>query len=399
MIKNNSRREFLKNLTLAGLGAIATPAFLRADGQRPADVLPESRFRGNTAFPEMRPRPVGAKSVAAMTTDPSEKIRVGMVGESARRIGDVRNVPFAEVVAVCNAGGSWESLCARSDVDVVYAAGSADEILPVALEAMRAGKHVFIEPVSGFSLAACWDLVDASELSQRHCVMLDSLCFGDEELFALNLAESGVLGELQRAECTYDFGDAGISNIRGIAPACRILGLNRNDFAESLVAMSPRGRRRNDSILIKTEKDRMIAAYRSGMSARLFSRIREVAGTDGVFSGFPARLALAAPEKYEIVGNAEQTWLNSDEYAKMVTRFRHPLWKTVAVDAAKNGHGGMNYVMNFRLLDCIRRGITPDITVYDVALWSCLDEIAAHSVAGGSVPVRIPDFTRRATGA
>jgi hypothetical protein len=54
----------------------------------------------------------------------------------------------------------------------------------------------------------------------------------------------------------------------------------------------------------------------------------------------------------------------------------------------------MDYVMNWRLCDCLRRGATPDITVYDAAAWSCIIELSAKSVADGSLPVAVPDFTR-----
>ncbi len=54
----------------------------------------------------------------------------------------------------------------------------------------------------------------------------------------------------------------------------------------------------------------------------------------------------------------------------------------------------MDFVLNWRLLDGLRQGITPDSVVYDAAAWSCIIETSVRSVATGSMPVNIPDFTR-----
>ena len=74
---------------------------------------------------------------------------------------------------------------------------------------------------------------------------------------------------------------------------------------------------------------------------------------------------------------------------------QHPLIKKVGELAKKiGGHGGMDFVMNYRMLDCLRQGITPDMTVYDAADWSAILEISAKSVKDGSMPIQCPDFTR-----
>lgn len=403
-MKNNSRREFLKNLALAGLGFIAAPSVMGAEKNAGTGIPVTGTSLGSPAFPELRERPAGAKSVLSLTTDPRERVRVGLIGGGEHRHQTLRNIPFAEIVGVSDTGAlgnsSREELYVRDDIDVLYVSGSVSEILPVALAAMREGKHVFIDPIGGLPVGACWDLVDASELSQRHCVMLDSHCFGDEALFVLNMAQEGVFGDLKQVECVYENRDNADTDARrcGMGTAFRILDLNRSDRPETLVAMASTfrpGKRENDSILIKTTKGRMIAAHRNLVPERLHSRIHTLAGTDGAFFGFPSRIALKDPGKYEFIGNNGATWLNRDEYAAMFKRFRHPLWKTVGVDAAGNGYGGQDFLMNFRLLDCIRRGLTPDLTVYDLALQASLDAIAEHSIALGSAPVRMPDFTRR----
>jgi hypothetical protein len=58
------------------------------------------------------------------------------------------------------------------------------------------------------------------------------------------------------------------------------------------------------------------------------------------------------------------------------------------------GHGGMDYVMNYRLMDCLKRGLVPDINVYDAAAWSAPTPLSEASVAQNGAPQKFPDFTR-----
>ncbi|MFM9000033.1 MAG: hypothetical protein ACKORB_00135 [Opitutia bacterium] len=74
---------------------------------------------------------------------------------------------------------------------------------------------------------------------------------------------------------------------------------------------------------------------------------------------------------------------------------RHPLVTKVGELAKKvGGHGGMDFILNYRMLDCVRQGITPDMTVYDAADWSAILELSVRSVKDGSMPAQCPDFTR-----
>lgn len=58
------------------------------------------------------------------------------------------------------------------------------------------------------------------------------------------------------------------------------------------------------------------------------------------------------------------------------------------------GHGGMDYIMDYRLIYCLRNGLPLDQDVYDAAEWSCVTELSGLSIAYGSMPVEVPDFTR-----
>jgi hypothetical protein len=146
--------------------------------------------------------------------------------------------------------------------------------------------------------------------------------------------------------------------------------------------------------LIKTERGRTIMLQHDVVSPRPYSRINALSGTGGTFFDYPARLALDAPGTYGLQAKGSHEWLGAADLAQMRKLFTHPLWSKLAERAKGAGHGGMDFVMNWRHLDCIRQGITPDSVVYDAAAWSCIIEVSALSVATGSMPVAIPDFTR-----
>jgi len=130
------------------------------------------------------------------------------------------------------------------------------------------------------------------------------------------------------------------------------------------------------------------------ISPRPYSRINALSGTGATFFDYPARLAVNDPKTYGLAATGSHEWLSPEDLEKMRTRFMHPMVQRLAERAKGSGHGGMDFIMNWRHLDCIRQGITPDSVVYDAAAWSCIIEISARSVATGSMPVAIPDFTR-----
>jgi hypothetical protein len=270
-------------------------------------------------------------------------------------------------------------------------------------------------------------------------LILENCCYGENELFVLNLARQGVFGELNHAECAYlhdlrsllfDLNGEGLwrrhyhlaynGNLyptHGLGPVAQYLGLGRGDQFKFLVSTSspeqglakwrhdhnPNGGRQADETylcgdmntsLIKTELGRTIMLQHDVVSPRPYSRINALYGTGAVFFDYPPRLSINQPRQFGLAANSSEDWLNESDLAKMREKFTHPLWRKLAEQARGSGHGGMDFVENWRHLDCIRQGLTPDITVYDAAAWSSIIELSARSVATGSAPVPIPDFTR-----
>jgi hypothetical protein len=108
-----------------------------------------------------------------------------------------------------------------------------------------------------------------------------------------------------------------------------------------------------------------------------------VSGTKGAFCDYPPRLFQDGPGKEE--------WGTLEAWKE---KFEHRLWTKLGKLAEEGGHGGMDYVMSWRLLQCVREGLVPDMDVYDAATWSAPSPLSEQSVANGSAPVDFPDFTR-----
>jgi predicted dehydrogenase len=456
-----SRRNFLKTSALAGVGLSLAGATAQA-AQSTA-----SAASGALDLSRVPPRPAGQQPVNGLTTKPLERVRIGVIGLH-RGLTHVRaglNVEFVDVIAVCDVredrakaaaalcvknrgkepaiySGSenvWEQMVARDDIDVIYVATPWAWHVPMCLRALQHGKHAFVEVSAAVTVAECWQLVDASERAQRHCLMLENCCYGENELFVLNLARQGVFGTLTHAECAYlhdlrdvlyqlgsegdwrrDYHwqmDGNLYPTHGLGPVAQYLGIGRGDQFKFLVSTSsleagltqhrdeakPNGGRHSaekylcgdmNTSILKTERGRTIMLQHDVVSPRPYSRINALYGTRGTFFDYPARLALDQPAQHGLESKGAHEWLNEKDLAKMREKFTHPLWRKLAERSVGSGHGGMDFVMNWRHLDCVRRGAALDSDVYDAAAWSSILELSTHSVAHGSIPVNIPDFTR-----
>lgn len=463
MSKSNlSRRGFLKASALAAAGASLAGAAQAAEPLSPSTALASESDISIT-----RKRPAGQKPVHELTTRPRDKIRVAVIGlhRGMTHVESCLGIEFAEVTAVCDwrneravhaadvcekqtgkrpavFGGTehiWEQMVDRDDIDAVYIATPWEWHVPMALRTMERGKSAFVEVAAAVTVDDCWRLVDTSERTQQHCVLLENCCYGENELFVLNLVRQGVFGDLLHAECAYihdlrgtlfSLGTEGdwrrnyhweyngnLYPTHGLGPVAQYLGVGRGDQFKYLVSASspersltkyrdnhhPNGGRHagekyicgdmNTSIL-KTELGRTIMIQHDVVLPRPYSRINALCGTDATFFDYPARLAIDGPKSYGLKAQGSEEWLEEPDMALMREKFTHPLWNKLKEKSKGGGHGGMDFVMNWRLLDCLRRGATPDSVVYDAAAWSCIIETSVRSIANGSVPVNIPDFTR-----
>jgi hypothetical protein len=352
----------------------------------------------------------------------------GRVARAQRRVEDAGQPKPA---GYSRGETDFKRLCGREDLDLVVTATPWRWHVPVCLAAMEADKHAATEVPAAVTVEECWQLVETSERTNRHCVMLENCCYGRTELMVLNMVRQGVLGELIHGEAGYMhqirddqelIGPNGEMRWRlaqalrrngnlypthGLGPVAQCMNIDRGDRFEYLVSMSSKSRGLNvfykerfgadhpltlkkyalgdvNVSLIRTVKGLTITLSHDVQLPRPYSRINIVQGTRGIFQGYPDRIHLEER-------SPGHEWEPIEAYQQ---EYEHPLWKELNERAKGKGHGGMDFVLIYRLVQSLRTGTPPDMNVYDAAAWSVVAELSERSVANRSRPVDFPDFTR-----
>jgi predicted dehydrogenase len=397
-------------------------------------------------------------SAGPLAVPPMETVRIGYVGIGGQGSGHVSNllqIPGCRITAVCDirpertewaikaitAAGhkpptaytrgprDFERLCETEDLDLVYNATPWEVHVPIMLAAMKNGKHTATEVPAAMSVEDCWAMVESAETHKKHCVLMENCNYDRAEMMVYNMVRQGAFGEILHAEGGYlhdlrdiKFADKGEGLWRrawamklngnpypthGLGPVANCLDINRGDRFDSLVSMSGPSRglqewaaahlpgdspkRKEQYVLgdvnvslIKTARGKTIVVQHCTNLPRPYSRINMVQGTKGLFQGYPNRVYI------EGRGNADQ-WV---EAQTMFAEFEHPLWKEIAEIAKGAGHGGMDFIEDYRLIKNLREGQPTDFNVYDAAAISAVVGLSVQSVNRKSAPVDFPDFTR-----
>ena len=401
------------------------------------------------AFPEPQRNP-NQQDVLQLACEPIEVVKIAFVGLGKRgkeSFTHYLHIDNVQIVAICDVNlaniefasdklqehglpaaceyhqpDDWKKICELPDVDLVYVCTHWHLHTPIAAYAMQMGKHVAVEVPAALTVEDCWTLVDTAEITRRHCFMLENCCYDRFEMAVLNMAQQDVLGEIFHCEGAYihdlrslDFAQKPdyLNSWRfqgnpypthGFGPLCQLLNIHRGDKLEMLVSMS--GNQftyptvDGDEIqkdcstlgnintsIIKTYKGKTVVLQHDISSPRPYSRNYLVSGTKG-FADKRVNPGIALNSC---------SYLNDEEQKRVLEQYDHSFYKELGDIAQKVGaHGGMDFIMDYRLIYCLRNGLPLDIDVYDAAEWSCIVELSAKSVELGSVSVKIPDFTRGA---
>ena len=438
------RRELLK-LGAAGLGLGATSGLSPTPASADLDHQQQR--------PDLGPAPV--KPFAA---DPIDIVRVGFVGVGGMGGAHVRNflgLEGIEIVALCDIDSarneevsSWVTddgrappamygrdetdfvrMCETEDLDLVFTATPWEWHVPVCVSAMENGKHAATEVPAAYTTDDCWRLVEYAEKYRKHCVMMENCNYDRPEMMVFHMARLGLFGDILHAECGYlhdlreiKFSDVGeglwrrahsmvrdgnLYPTHGLGPVANVMDINRGDQFEYLVSMSSPSQglqewamanypeshlKRSEryvlgdvnTTMIKTVRGRTIYLSHDTNLPRPYSRIHMVQGTKGLFQGYPHRVHIEGMSP----GHEWQDWMDlRDEYD-------HPLWKDLEEQSAGAGHGGMDFIEDYRLVKCLRAGEPTDMNVYDAAAMSVITPLSEWSVANRSRPIDVPDFTR-----
>jgi len=444
----SNRRNFLKQ-TLIGSGIIATGF---AGNASVIQSISETKTSGKQIAQSF--------NMCGYAAPKLDKVRIGFIGMGSRGPGAVdrmSHIEGVEIAALCDqyddrvekiqkklekAGipraksysgskDAWKAMCESPDIDLIYITTPWAWHTPMAVYAMENGKHACIEVPAAKTIDECWQLVETSEKTRKHCMMLENTCYDFFELLTLNMARQGFFGEIVHTEGAYihtllesNFNKDGYAEMwrlkenyrngnlyptHGLGPIAQVMNINRGDQMEYLTAMSSndflmsakakelaekdsfynefagRNYRGNmNTTTIRTYKGRTIMLQHDVSSPRVYSRIHLISGTKAV--------ALKYPEPGRVATSHE--WLDEKEMKKLEEKYTPEIVKHIGEMAKKvGGHGGMDFMMDWRTIDCLRNGLPLDQDVYDAALWSAIAPLSEKSVANRSNSIDIPDFT------
>ena len=328
----------------------------------------------------------------------------------------------------------WKKICERDDIDLIYICTHWALHTPIAVYAMEHGKHVATEVPAALTIEECWQLVNTAEKTQKHCMQLENCNYDFFEITTLNMAQQGLFGEIVHGEGAYihdsrsrTFNDTtGFWNMwlldyleendgntyptHGLGPICHLMNIHRGDKMNFLVSMSSkqvgmteyakevfgedsdyakRDYKKGDIniSIIKTEKGKTIMLQHSVTSPRPYSRLHTISGTKGFAQKYPQQGIALEPDAHQ--------FLSQNKMDSILEEYTHPIIRDIREDAKKvGGHGGMDYIMDYRLIYCLRNGLPLDQDVYDAAEWSSIIELSKLSSENESMSVKIPDFTR-----
>jgi hypothetical protein len=323
----------------------------------------------------------------------------------------------------------FERMCETEELDLVFNATPWEWHVPVCVAAMKNGKHAATEVPAAMTIDESWELVEAAEKYRKHCVMMENCNYGRSEMMVFNMVRQGVFGEILHGEGGYlhDLREIKFANrgeglwrrawaskvngnlypTHGLGPIANCMDINRGDRFDYLVSMSgpsrglqqwaqehfPAGSPQQaekfvlgdvNVSLIKTARGRTIYVSHDTNLPRPYSRIHLVQGTKGLFQGYPDRV-------YVEGRSPEHRWEESKAY---LAQYDHPLWTDLTSKSEGAGHGGMDYLEDYRLIKCLREGVPTDMSVYDAAALSAIVELTQRSNARRSAPIDFPDFTR-----
>jgi len=457
----SNRRNFLKAASFAGAGAMAggflsgcTP---KETESNLAKILESVKKTHNQQF-----------NMSGYAAPPIPVVRVGFIGLGDRGSGAVQRLSYIEGVEikaladlrpVATEGSQkylarigrpaaqefsgdeniWKKLAELPDIDLIYICTPWVWHTPMAVYAMEQGKHVVCEVPIARTIDEAWQLVETSERTKKHCMMLENCCYDFFELLTLNMARQGMFGDLVHGEGAYihhlmgsnfkkpvdnrqaDGAYTGMWRLKenatrngnlypthGLGPICQVMNINRGDKMEFLTSVSSddfsmairekelvsddnfyeqwkdtKFRGNMNTTIIRTNLGKTIMVQHDVSSEQPYSRIHLVKGTNGMAVKYPSPLIALG-----------ESWVKDDEMQVLWDQYTPEIVKRVGEMARKvGGHGGMDFIMDWRMIDCLRNGLPLDQNVYDGALWSSIAPLSEWSVANRSQSIDVPDFT------
>ena len=438
MSKKINRKEFLKKATAVGIGSVILPQ-ININPSKKRDIVRlgfiGTGLRGQWLLDLASKR----KDVTIPAICDIDERMINRTQNILKRNGK------EEPEIYKNGDEDFLNLVKRDDLDAVIIATPWEWHHPMAVAAMKQGKHVGVEVPAAITVEDCWELIDTAKKTKTECMILENVCYYRPVMAVLNMVREGIFGELLHCQCGYqhdlrvvkfndgkqaygggvEFGKKGFSEAKwrtqhsverngdlypthGVGPISTMLDINRGNRFEHLTSTATKSRGLHNYILkhggkshpnafvkfklgdivttvIKCHNGESVVVSHDTSSPRPYSLNFRVQGTEGIWMGDQSSIYL------EDKSPKAETWEPIDQY---LTKYDHSLWKSFENDAEGAGHGGIDFFVVRAFIESIKRGVKPPIDVYDAVSMSVISPLSEKSISNGSSAVEFPDFTR-----
>lgn len=452
-MKNINRRKFIQKTSMAS-AAVGVSSFLNNPINAQSTRALSSKYMGDYAAPKLdtvRAAFIGVgarggthlKFFAGLPN--TEVVAISDLYEDLvnEKLGWLSEVVGEENTKTCKLywgeEDRWKSMLQEVKPDVVFIATNWANHAPMAIEAMEQGAHAFVEVPMAVTIKEMWNIVDTSERTKKHCMMMENVNYGRDELLFLNMVRQGLLGDLLHAEAAYihelrwqmEEQERGTGSWRtyhyanrngnlypthGLGPVAQYMNLGRGaDTFKSLVSYSspsigrsayaeenyPENHKWNqlnfaggdiNTSILKTQLGRTVLVQWDETSPRPYTRLNVIQGVKGALAGFPTRVALEGGVLN--ITDDHHSWVQGEKLQAVYEKYDHPLYKRLNETAKNSGHGGMDGIMMYRIVECLQQGLPLDQNVYEGCFWSAVAPLSEKSVSEEGMPQAFPDFTR-----
>lgn len=442
-----SRKKFIRNAGMAGIGAAFIPQSLQA-------FYPEQKAKVRIGMIATGFR--GQSHLEEFVQNESVEI-VAMADPDMRMMNDalalIKKYNRPAPITFTNGPLDYQNLLKRDDIDAVMICSPWEWHVPQALDAMNAGKIVGMEVCGAMKLSDCWDVVNTSEKTGKPVFMMENVCYRRDVMAILNMVRKNMFGEILHCQGGYEhdlrgvlfndgqtaynsgveFGEKGYSEAKwrtnhyvnrngelypthGLGPIANIININRGNRLTKLSSMSSKARGLHEYIVkhpkggaahpnaqvkfkqgdlvhttIQAANGETILLTHDTSLPRPYNLGFRVQGTQGLWQDF----GWGDPDQGQIyiegVSAKAHRWENTEKYIK---EHDHPLWAKYAAKAEGSGHGGMDWFVDNAFIECIKRNAPFPLDVYDMATWYSITPLSEKSIAQGGTLQTIPDFTR-----
>ena len=440
------RRKFIKTTSLSA--ALASTPSLYSFKSRSSD----QKYMGDFASPKLKNikaafigvgyRGKGHLNLFASLPD-TEVVAISDLYEdnikASMKILEKLNKPVDKIKTYWGGENKWKTMLNEVKPDIVFISTDWNSHGEMAIETMKNNAHAFVEVPLALSIKQLWEIVDTSEKYNKHCMMMENVNYGREELMFLNIIRNGHLGDLLHAEAAYIHDlrfqmfeeERGTGSWRtlqyekkkgnlypthGLGPVSQYMNLLRfEDNFKTIVSFSspamgrkkfanenfPENHKWNElnyqngdlnTSIIKTHVGRTIMVQWDETSPRPYTRLNLIQGTKGILAGGPTRAAF--DDGFENFTDDAHQWIKDDGIKRLYEKYDHPLFKRLNNKTKNSGHGGMDGIMMYRIVECLQNGTPLDQNLYEGCAWSALIELTSNSVNNNGEPQEFPDFTR-----